>query len=665
MSSLSGSFRLPYHVYPSRNIRKESFIERRAGQIVNRLKHFGASRFGQPQRFARAVEILADRYATMNDHELATAVFELRQEAMRDGINGRYLRHSFAIIRELADRHLGMRHFEKQLIGGWAMMHGMVAEMETGQGKTLTATLAAGSAALAGVPTHVITVNEYLAGRDAESLAPLYESLGLRVGVVTAEMSEPEKRAVYTNDIVYITNKQAAFDYLRDRMAMGQSPSSFRLQAESLVTDTPRMQKLMMRGLCFAIIDEADSVLVDEAVTPLILSAPSRQQDKLRIYQEALELARELAPRDYLLIEKESYINLNRSGLDRLEELGQEKGGLWLGPIPRNELVVQALKALILFQRDRQYIVQDEKVQIIDEFTGRVMPDRSWERGLHQLIEVKEGCPVSDDRETIARISYQRFFPRYLRLAGMSGTVSEVKNELLSVYGLNVMRISPQQPLQRTYLPEEIYATEEKKWGVVLEAILRCHDLGRPVLVGTRSVEASVILSDLLREAQVDHQLLNASHDAEEADIISRAGLQGSITVATNMAGRGTDIKLGDDVKSLGGLHVIATERHESARIDRQLFGRCGRQGDPGSVQVVLSLEDELVRLESPGWMVNAVKLLLGRGKTRRRLLHWSTSLLFWTVQRKAEMRNRRSRDQVQKTDEHHGSLLAFSGRME
>jgi len=665
VSSRLDEFRLPYELYPQREQYKESAVERVGAACLSSVDHFLSTRFGQPARFARSVERLEGAYRELSFAELDQRIDSLRLEAVRSGINRQYLCESFAAIRELSGRHLGMRHFHKQIVGGWALMQGMVAEMETGQGKTLTATLAAGSTALAGIPTHVITVNEYLATRDAQTMAPLYNALGLSVGVVTADMSEPEKSEVYQNDIVYMTNKQAAFDYLRDRMVMGEHPSSLYLQVEKLLEESPRTDRLMMRGLCFAIVDEADSVLVDEAVTPLILSAPARQKDKTRIYEQALALAGQLEEEDYLEIENENYISLNPSGKKRLESLGTELGGLWQGAIPRDELVVQALKAERLFIRDVNYLVADDKVQIIDEFTGRVMPDRSWERGLHQLIEVKEGCTVSGDRETIARISYQRFFPRYLRLAGMTGTASEVKNELSRVYDLQILKISPQQPLQRINQGERIFASENEKWDAVVEAVLQYHDLGRPVLVGTRSVGSSVRLSELLTDRQVPHRLLNASQDAEEAHIIEQAGQVGSVTVATNMAGRGTDIQLSEDARGLGGLHVIATERHESSRIDRQLFGRCGRQGDPGSTQTLLSLEDDLVRRESAAWISSAVQYLLNVSGGRRILLQWATSFLFWTVQRKAEFRNRRSRDQVQKMDEHYGSVLAFTGQME
>lgn len=609
------------------------------------------------RRFVRQVDgYAADAAAGKIDPE------QLRLLARRAGIHDEYLARAFALIREVADRELGLRHFDMQLLGGWAMMRGMVAEMDTGQGKTLTATLAAGSAAIAGFPAHVITVNEYLAERDADWMRPVYEALGLTVSVVVNRMSPEEKRAAYGADVVYTTNKQVAFDYLRDRIEVGMRLSPRQLKLESLYEKHPTGEKLLLRGLYFGIVDEADSILIDEAVTPLIISASAENSGRQRAYQKALEIARQMDPAGYRLHGDVRAVELTAEGLDYLEELGERQGGLWKSQVLREELVSHALRALYLFHRDRQYLVADGKVQIIDEFTGRVMPDRSWEGGLHQMIELKEGCEMSGDKETMARISYQRFFRRYLNLAGMTGTADEVRGEIRKVYRMDVLRIPPAQKIRRRVIPDEVYRTADAKWAAVVERVRQVHAGGRPILIGTRSVEASEHLSALLNEQGIEHQLLNARQDVEEAAIVAEAGKRGRVMVATNMAGRGTDIKLDDEVRELGGLYVIMTERHDSRRIDRQLFGRCGRQGDPGTATTFVSLEDELVSFNMPSFLRGSVSSLAVVDNVVGRLL---ARFMFHSAQRVVQSRQYRARGQVLKMDERHGDMLAFTGNME
>jgi len=409
-------------------------------------------------------------------------------------------------------------------------------------------------------------------------------------------MTPEERRAAYACDITYCTNKQLVFDYLKDRLMLGQESRSLHLQVEGLHAEFPRTRRLLLRGLCFVIVDEADSVLVDEARTPLIISNVSDSSQEKQLYGEAVAMARQLASGlDFAIRPREREVDLTERGKRRAAELAEPYGGVWIGPRRREELVRRALSALYLFQRDKQYIVRGDKVQIVDEYTGRVMADRSWERGLHQMIEAKEGCPITGQQETLARISYQRYFRRYLRIAGMTGTAREVARELWAVYRLPVVSIPTNRPVRRRRLPDEVYATAEAKWAAIVEKLRALHAAGRPVLVGTRSVQASERLSELLKAVGLPHQVLNARQDQEEAEVIANAGSRGRITVATNMAGRGTDIRLGPEVAALGGLHVLATERHDARRIDRQLFGRGGRQGDPGSFQVIASVEDEIV----------------------------------------------------------------------
>jgi preprotein translocase subunit SecA len=581
------------------------------------------------------------------------ALEELRVRLRREGFTETLVGEAFALVRDAAERTLGQRHHDVQLVGGWAMLNGMLAEMETGEGKTLTATLAAATAALAGRAVHVITVNDYLAERDADKLRPLYEAVGLSVGCVKHGQDPATRRAAYRCDVVYCSNKEITFDYLRDRLAMGGRPRPIAQRIEALAGGASG--ELLLRGLDFAIVDEADSVLVDEARTPLILSASLDAGKEEPVYRQALDMASALAPEHYRL--DEGQMELTSAGKGRVRELAAALGGIWSGP-RRSELFVrQALTALQLFERDKHYLVRDDKVQIIDENTGRLMADRSWEHGLHQLIEIKEGVAVTGRRETLARISYQRFFRRYRHLAGMTGTAAEVAGELWAVYRLRVARIPTHRAVRRVHLPERVYGHAEEKWRAVIEAIEQRHLTGQPVLVGTRTVAASEQLGALLEKAALPFRLLNARQDADEAAIVAEAGERDRITVATNMAGRGTDIKLGTGVVELGGLHVICTERHDSGRIDRQLFGRCGRQGDPGSCEAILAADDDLAATHAK----LGSRLLSGLP----RVPSASGRLLYWLAQRRAEAAHSRARQQLLHMDESLGDMLAFSGRGE
>jgi preprotein translocase subunit SecA len=419
----------------------------------------------------------------------------------------------------------------------------------------------------------------------------------------------------------------------------------------------------LLRGLCFVIVDEADSVLVDEARTPLIISNVGDSSQEERVYAEAIAMARQMdTGADFLIRPREHDVELTDRGRRRAAELAEPYGGVWVGPRRREELMRRALAALYLFQRDKQYLVRGGKVQIVDEYTGRVMADRSWERGLHQMIEAKEGCAITGQQETLARISYQRFFRRYLRVAGMTGTAREVTRELWAVYRLPVVTMPTNRPVRRQRLPDEVYLTADEKWTAIVAAVRRLQAEGRPVLVGTRSVAASEHLSALLTASGLAHQILNAHQDQEEAEVIARAGEGGRVTVATNMAGRGTDIRLAPGVADLGGLHVLATERHDARRIDRQLFGRCGRQGDPGSYQVIVSLEDEIVHDFFKGHALRLRRLFPQRG---RPLPAWLGELLVSVAQRAAERHHGRARRALLRIDDQLSDLLAFAGRSE
>jgi preprotein translocase subunit SecA len=587
---------------------------------------------------------------------------ELRYRLRCDGWHRDLVARTFALVRTVATQTLGMSHFDVQIMGGWVLLHGMVAEMQTGEGKTLTATLPACTMALAGVPVHIITVNDYLAQRDAEWMGPVYRALGLSVGTVVHGMPLEARQAAYACDVTYCTNKEIAFDYLKDRLVLGRHQSRLQLQLERVTGAAARLHRLVLRGLCYAIVDEADSVLIDEARTPLIIAGGNGNVLEQRAYQSALELAAELtAGRDFVCEDQARTVRLTESGRAHLAVLTEGYGGLWTGRRRREAFICQALTALHLMHRDTHYLVKAGKVQIIDEFTGRIMSGRAWEHGLHQLIETKEGCVLTGLHEPLARISYQRFFRRYLRLAGMTGTAHEVRGELWSVYRLPVVTMPMHRPPQRRHLGTHVYATTEAKWIAVVARVKQVHARGRPILVGTRSVGASEQLSCRLTAAGLAHQVLNARQDRAEAAIIAHAGEPDRIVVATNMAGRGTDICLAPGVAERGGLHVIATEGHEARRIDRQLFGRCGRQGDPGSHELLVSLEDELMT-------VYAGRLWCWLGMVAVRSIpyaHRIAALVARRAQRRAERQHARIRRDLLKMDEHLETALAFSGRLE
>lgn len=641
-----------------------SWLDEQVHRAATRVRDSRRARSAAWKDVRTRIESAGDEIRNASDAHLTDAIDAMRGRLRAGGeqsgpLATGELARAFALTREVADRELGMRPYDVQLRAAWVLLQGMVAEMATGEGKTLAATPAAITMALAGAPTHVITVNDYLARRDAENMAPLFERFGLRVGVIQEGMSPAERREQYACDITYCTNKELAFDYLKDRITLGRVDSHCRLAVERIARESSRCDELILRGLWFGIVDEVDSVLVDEARTPLIISSPGGEaSDTREIYETALSLTRELE-RDihFRLDARTRRIDLLDPGRELLRDRGEQIGGLFRGERRRSDLVHQALVALHALEADRDYLVRDGQVQIIDEFTGRVMADRAWEQGLHQLVEVKEAVELTARRDPLARISYQRFFARYLRLSGMSGTAREVAGELRDVYGLHVVSIPTHRPIARRDLGEQVFATQHEKWRAVVERIADLHRVGRPVLIGTRSVAASESLGALLDAAGIPHRVLNARQDEREAEIVAEAGQLGRVTVATNMAGRGTDIGLGEGVAELGGLAVIGTERHEARRIDRQLFGRSGRQGDPGSCEMFVSFEDEIIAANTP-----AVDL------ARRGLAGAGNSLGSTAVraaQLRAERANARTRRQLLRYDAELGNALAFSGRGE
>ena len=619
----------------------------------------------------RQARACAVELAALDDTQLRQRAQALRRELRGEGFRAQPVARLFAVVREAAHRVLGKRHYDCQLHAGWLLLQGSLVEMATGEGKTFAATLPACAAAMAGLPVHVVTVNDYLAARDAEAMAPLYAFFGLRCGAIVHELTRDQRRVIYAGDIAYCSNKELTFDYLRDRTALGDRASPLhRAVAGVTRAAVGPGEPTVLRGLSFAVVDEADSVFIDEARTPLILSATLDRTERAPMLAWALARAATLTVGDDCTVERAFMrVRLTDAGRDRIEaEIESELDGAEAGSSPHAsvresiEKLTQALTALHLYRRDQHYVVVDDKVQIVDESTGRVMPDRAWERGLHQLIEAKEGLAPSGERATLARITYQRYFRRYLRLAGMSGTATEVAAEIGRVYRLPVARVPLNRPSQwrnegTLWLPDA-----GAKWEAVVASVRRhAVQAQRPVLVGTRTVGSSESLSAQLAAAGIEHVVLNAKQDSAEAEVIARAGQRGSVTVATNMAGRGTDIALGDGVAALGGLHVILTEFHESPRIDRQLFGRAARQGDPGSGEAIVALDDELFAVHAPA-LARWVSRLRGAGGAPPR---WATTLLRRAAQYAAQARGHSARMSSLEHDRRLASLLAFSGRGE
>ncbi|WP_303748905.1 preprotein translocase subunit SecA [Stenotrophomonas pigmentata] len=589
----------------------------------------------QLNRIVAKINALEPETQKLSDDQLKAKTTEFRERIAAGEALDKVLPEAFAVCREASLRVLGMRHYDVQLIGGMVLHLGKIAEMRTGEGKTLVATLPVYLNALEGKGVHVVTVNDYLARRDSAQMGKLYNWLGLSVGVVYPGMPHGDKRAAYDADITYGTNNEFGFDYLRDNMAL---------------TRADRFQ----RGLHYAIVDEVDSILIDEARTPLIISGPADDSPELyirvnRVVPGLIKQETEEGEGDYWVDEKGKQVFLSEAGMEHAEELLREAGiigadndnGLYAA---QNLTVVHhlnaALRAHAIYQRDVDYIVRDGEVVIVDEFTGRTLAGRRWSDGLHQAVEAKEGVPVQRENQTLASITFQNLFRMYKKLSGMTGTADTEAFEFQSIYGLEVLVIPTNKPTVRKDYPDQVFLNRKGKFNAVLADIEECAKRGQPVLVGTTSIETSEMLSEHLRKAGVQHEVLNAKQHDREATIVANAGRPGSVTIATNMAGRGTDIVLGgsletelhelgeeisdeqkaavkaawqerhEAVKTAGGLHIVGTERHESRRIDNQLRGRSGRQGDPGSSRFYLSLEDNLMRIFASDWVQKAMRMM-------------------------------------------------------
>ena len=537
----------------------------------------------------REINALEPEVQKLRDEDFPVRMAEYREKVQKDGVSlDDILPNVFALVREAARRTMNMRHFDVQLIGGIVLHRGRIAEMKTGEGKTLVATLPVALNALSGKGVHVVTVNDYLASRDAKWMGQVYSFLGLTTGTIVHDMDDEQRKAAYACDITYGTNNEFGFDYLRDNMKFYP-------------------EQLVQRGHNYAIVDEVDSILIDEARTPLIISGASDESTEL--YQAMDDVVAHLDPDDYTVDEKARTAMLTEKGVSHCEEL-THLDNLF---DPRNMVaqhhIMQSLKAHFVFKRDVDYIVTNDQVVIVDEFTGRLMPGRRYSDGLHQALEAKEHVTIQPENQTLASITFQNYFRMYDKLAGMTGTADTEAVEFHEIYNLEVMTIPTNKPMIRKDYPDLIFQTQKEKFDAIVQAIRELYEKGQPVLVGTISIETSEMLSKRLKAIGIPHSVLNAKQHAKEAEIVAQAGQKGHVTIATNMAGRGTDIMLGEGVKELGGLHILGTERHESRRIDNQLRGRAGRQGDPGSSRFYLSLEDNLMRLFGS----DRIKRLMGR----------------------------------------------------
>lgn len=520
---------------------------------------------------------LEDGLKKLSDSSLANKTNEFKARLAKGGTLDDILPEAFAVVREASRRVLGMRHFDVQLIGGIVLHRGNIAEMCTGEGKTLVATAPVYLNALEGKGVHVITVNDYLAKRDSEWMGQVYKFLGLSVGLIVHDLDFQQRKIAYNSDITYGTNNEFGFDYLRDNMVTS-------------------LDQMVQRPLHYCLIDEVDSILIDEARTPLIISGPG-QKSTDNYYVMAKLVPHLKKDEDYTIDEKQKTVAPTEAGVAKMEKMLHVENLYDAENLELNHLFVQALRAQTMMQRDKDYVVKDGEVVIVDEFTGRLMYGRRYSDGLHQAIEAKEGLEVQRESQTLATITFQNYFRMYDKLAGMTGTAKTEEQEFIKIYGLPVIQIPTNKPIQRKDLPDVVFKTKRGKYRAVVKEVQRRHATGQPMLIGTTSIEQSEELSHMLDAAKIPHSVLNAKYHEKEAAIVALAGQKGAVTIATNMAGRGTDIQLGEGVAELGGLAIIGTERHESRRIDNQLRGRAGRQGDPGSSQFFLSLEDDLLRI--------------------------------------------------------------------
>jgi preprotein translocase subunit SecA len=600
---------------------------------------------------AGEVEAGREGLGSLSERELRSRLHAMREQVRRKGKDWpEQVAHALPLVAEAARRSLGLGAYRTQIMGAMAIGRGTLVEMATGEGKTLTIALAAAVAGFSGKPSHVITANDYLAERDAADLAAFYEFCGLTVASIKADMEGPHRREAYRGDVVYCTGKELVADYLRDQILLGPLAESRRRAMTFLLRRRRWRDHLVLRGLHTAIVDEADNQLIDEAVTPLIISR-KQENDAMREACLAVDrCAASLIPGEhYDVNERFKEVRLNPAGKELVNAWCESRAGLLSAPDWVADLVLQSLQARHFFLKDKQYVMVDGQVVIVDEFTGRPMPGRNWRLGLHQAVEAKEGCDISAPSETLARLSFQNFYRYFEHLSGITGTARESWREFWRIYGLPFVQVPYHRPNVRDDLPASYFVGEDDKWAAVLEDIIAHNQAGRPVLVGTRSVEASETLGAMLEKRHLACKILNAVRHDQEAEIILRAGDDGAITIATNMAGRGSDIRISKKVEERGGLHVILTEGHGSGRVDRQLRGRAGRQGGRGSSRLFASFDDELYQRHLNSLLRSGINQWIRFGLPGRR---FCLSLGFKLGQRRAERKTQQQRFQLMKQDQ-------------
>jgi preprotein translocase subunit SecA len=650
---------LLWGTYPERRQPRQNGLLRQAERLASWWRLPESVLLTRHRVFTDRVEAMARLWSDCDAAELHARRLDIQARLTRSGLRGAALEQAFAMAVIQAARQLGVVPFATQILAARALLDDNLVEMATGEGKTLAVAIAAAVAALAGVPVHVITANDYLVERDADFLGPLYGVLGLSVGRVTTLHDASARRSAYACDIVYCTAKELGFDYLRDRVTARQTGGDLRRRAERL--SGGEAPSTLLRGLCMAIVDEADSILIDEARVPLILARAVDSRQEQADYALALELARPLeADVDFQLDQESRQVRLSEMGEAKLAAATLGMPAAWGNRRYREEWLRQALSALHLYHRDRDYILRDGRIEIVDPTTGRVAVGRSWSRGLHQLIELKEACTPTPSHATSAQITFQRLFRRYHRLTGISGTLYESKSELDHTYGLAVLRVPLRLPSRRLTLPFRVHADRDALWSAVVERAGQMRAAGRPLLIGTDTVADSETLARRMAEAGIACRVLNARQDREEAETVALAGLRSQITVTTNMAGRGTDIPLGPGVGEVGGLHVISCQHNAARRIDRQLIGRGARQGSPGSTETLLSLDSELFQRHYPERWLRFLAGLLGQ--TVGQHLAWAMAGL---AQRAEEARAGEARQRMLDDDERLERHLAFGGAME
>jgi preprotein translocase subunit SecA len=593
---------------------------RQNSPLLKQIKHylhlpanlFGAAYTLPYQQFEKNIHHAEQSFKTLSDASFYEKVIEHRAQLSINVIDAKLSAVSFALVKQAAIRTLGITPFSTQLIAASMIYDGKLIEMATGEGKTLTAGLSAASVAMTGIPVHLITSNDYLVKRDAKTLAPLYQALGLTVGVVVQGMDMQARKEAYACNITYCTAKELVFDYLRDQIELGEIENTLHLQSMRLQGFAINT---LLHGLHMAIIDEADSILIDEAKVPLLISKSNQHQGMLNFFEQVLSVAKTLQLNDdFNLHQPTKTAALTDLGRQTIASKANLNSAIWNSDLYREEVMCQALAALYCYHSNKQYLITKQGIEIIDEITGRVSPGRVWSKGLHQLIEIKEGCKPTGELSTLTQMTYQRFFSRYLRLGGMSGTLLEAKQELYSTYQLQMKKIPLRLAGQRKILPSKLFNQQATMWDAVISRIQTIYATKQPLLVGTDSVADSEWLSANLTRLNIPHQLLNARQNEEEACIIAKAGQIGQITISTNIAGRGTDIVLSKEAKALGGLYVLSCQHNLSKRIDRQLIGRCARQGDPGCAEMFYSLDKIHLFQQFPNWL----KAIIGKNGIKK-----------------------------------------------